>query len=351
MDEQNKHLTKARRAIKRLISDPLGLKSAVDPLRDDVTRLTTAIDANAQEYKATIASVLDGLNYQLGELLERANEIDRVLQVIRPQSLRTQTALDIFGGRIERAISARYLSPEDQERFLALLRQFQPRKVIRFAKIRIGRKHDGGYVMIDDFEGVSAAFSCGIGSDVSWDLALAERGIAVHQFDHTVEGEPTKSHLFTFKRTKVSAHDGRNTISLNTILGTPENAVKKILKLDIEGDEWAALAAASPQMLQKCSQIICEFHGFWHIYDKEWLKSAELAVSNLKQFFDVVHVHGNNAASFVNLANVIFPEIIEVTFANRALYEMIDSDECFPTDLDSPNEEGVADLHLGSFKF
>ncbi|MBR1579098.1 MAG: hypothetical protein IJ668_01145 [Selenomonadaceae bacterium] len=38
--------------------------------------------------------------------------------------------------------------------------------------IRLGRAHDGGYVMLDDFSGVKNAYSAGISNDVSWDVSL-----------------------------------------------------------------------------------------------------------------------------------------------------------------------------------
>ena len=39
---------------------------------------------------------------------------------------------------------------------------------------------DGGYVMLDDFAGVTAALSFGIDVNCSWDMQIAERGINVY---------------------------------------------------------------------------------------------------------------------------------------------------------------------------
>src|SRR5262249_15949851 len=63
---------------------------------------------------------------------------------------------------------------------LALL---EPCSVEGIKKIRMGAEHDCGFVMLNDFAGISKALSLGIGWDVSWDLAVAERGIPVFQFD------------------------------------------------------------------------------------------------------------------------------------------------------------------------
>jgi hypothetical protein len=67
--------------------------------------------------------------------------------------------------------------------------------------VRMGKKFDGGYVMLDSFnrQNVDAAYSFGIDNDVSWDLDMARRGIDVFMFDHTISKLPrdhTKFHFF-----------------------------------------------------------------------------------------------------------------------------------------------------------
>ena len=53
--------------------------------------------------------------------------------------------------------------------------------------LRIGRKNDGGYVLLDNFSdgSVKSAYSFGISNDVSWDEDIANLGIDVFMFDHT----------------------------------------------------------------------------------------------------------------------------------------------------------------------
>lgn len=43
----------------------------------------------------------------------------------------------------------------------------EPYELVGFEKIRVGRNNDGGYVMVDDFDGIEAAYSIGINDDVS----------------------------------------------------------------------------------------------------------------------------------------------------------------------------------------
>ena len=75
------------------------------------------------------------------------------------------------------------------------------------------------------------------------------------------------------------------------------------------------------------------------------------AVINLKADFEVVHVDGNNADMFCNIANVMFPSALEVTLANRRFYQFTANDEIFPTPLDQPNLASRPDMWLGAFRF
>jgi hypothetical protein len=239
-----------------------------------------------------------------------------------------------------------------QARVLAVLRCLEPKRVVGFHKTRLGRDRDGGYVHIDDFERVGGALSCGISDDVSWDIDIARRNVCVYQFDHTIAQSPAVHPLFRFHRTRVAAADGPGAWSLDTIatrcLGDCERA---IVKMDIEGDEWGVLRAASAETLSRFSQIVCELHGFNFSDKVAWTDQAQAVLLRLKEQFEVVHVHGNNARPFVNVANVTLPMLLEVTFANRAHYQFTESNETFPTPLDRPNLPQGPDMRLGCFRF
>ena len=74
-------------------------------------------------------------------------------------------------------------------------------------------------------------------------------------------------------------------------------------------------------------------------------------LAKLVENFAVVHVHGNNFSPIFNIANVIVPDVLEVTFANRARYTCTDTDEIFPTPLDRPCAPKGAEIHLGCFRY
>ena len=74
-----------------------------------------------------------------------------------------------------------------------------------FKKIRLGNQHDGGYIYIDDLADVSLVISCGVSNDVTFDLACAELGKPVMQFDHTVKGPPAQHPKFIFRKQAIDA--------------------------------------------------------------------------------------------------------------------------------------------------
>ena len=74
-----------------------------------------------------------------------------------------------------------------------------------FSKKRIGRDFDGGYVMLDDFAGVEATYSFGIAQETSWDCGIADLGIDVFQYDHTIEALPEENPRFHWLRSGIGA--------------------------------------------------------------------------------------------------------------------------------------------------
>jgi hypothetical protein len=96
---------------------------------------------------------------------------------------------------------------------------------------------------------------------------------------------------------------------------------------------------------------VCEFHGLHGVADATSHEQFLAVLTKLRSLFEVVHVHGNNHQPFINIANVILPKTLEVTFANRNYFQFTETDEIFPTELDRPNRSDFPDLRLGCFKF
>ena len=255
----------------------------------------------------------------------------------------------------DQSIPFELLSPfEQQEEILQLLRLLEPHKASGFRKVRIGNPAgDCGYVLLDDLKNLTRAFSFGVANDDSWDLAIAQRGIPVEQFDPGFEQAPSKHPLLHFHRKAVTAQSTEETVSLQDLVNQYSSGKRPdlLLNCDIETHEWNLFDAAPSEALGKFAQIICEFHGMSNLSNPAFFPMAKRVFTKLHEHFAVVHVHGNNFAHIANCHNIPVPHVIELTFASRKRYKFEKSRERYPTPLDVPNNPGVPDIQLGLFVF
>jgi hypothetical protein len=217
-----------------------------------------------------------------------------------------------------------------------LLAYFAVRKVVGFDKIRLGDAHDGGYIMLDDLSSVSQAYSLGIGGNVSWDLAMAQRGIAILQYDFSIKAPPANHALFKFHSTKI---ENIRDIGIQT-------ESNLILKIDIEGSEWKFFCSASSDDLKSFNQILVEFHGFERYYEPEWQAYALGALAKLNQTHQIIHIHANNFTPPYQIGEMQVPWMIELTYVLKSKYQFTDTDESFPGPLDQPTIPGTTDIPL-----
>jgi hypothetical protein len=226
--------------------------------------------------------------------------------------------------------------------FVSLMKPMRP---MGLRKIRVGRPCDGGYVMVDDFQGILSALSVGVGDDVSWDLDIAARGIEVLQFDPTVDGPPAFNSLFHFERIGLGATSRAGFATLHELLSKVEGTT--IAKIDIEGDEWDVLASVGDDDLQRIRQLVVEFHSLERFVDKSWRAVAIRALTNVARHFQSVHIHGNNCLPFAVVGGMPIPRALEVTFLRRADHAFEADMAEYPTELDFPNNVECADFYLG----
>jgi len=241
---------------------------------------------------------------------------------------------------------------EVQERVLAIGRLLKPTEARDAEMARFGNSNDGGYVQLDALNGVTSVLSLGISDDVSWDLDIAQRGMTVWQYDHSVEGPPIAHEKFRFHKLKVAPHSGSGCVSLGEIIAVatgPNGHV--LLKMDIEGSEWEVLDNTPAGVLARCSQIVCELHHFHHLHIDRHYERVKRVLEKLSGIFGVVHVHSNNFSPIIVLGNVPFFQTLEVTFANRTVFDLRQTQKIFPTALDAPNNPTLADHFLGRFDF
>jgi hypothetical protein len=216
--------------------------------------------------------------------------------------------------------------------------------------VRVGGDADGAYVMADDFH-AAAAISVGVGHDVSWDMAMASHGVPVHMFDPTVQGPPSPVPSGTFHpigigtsaQAERSGLDLRPLDALAAMVDTPEHA-DLILKIDVEGAEWEALAAAAS--LDRYRQIVLELHDLEQLADSASGIRIVSVLERLNETHVSVHAHANNDAPLAHFDAYWLPSVLEVSYVRRDLATTIIPATSMREDLDRPSNPRFADLSL-----
>ncbi len=234
------------------------------------------------------------------------------------------------------------------------LRLLRPQSVKGHRKARFGSKNDGGYVHLDDFEGVDTVLSLGIEHNIDWDRDIADRGLPIYQFDYSVDAPAPDDKRMNFFKIMIGPEAAIGVESLESLVqrfDKRRNRPNIFLKMDIECAEWSVIDSTNLESISRFSQITCELHYLQGLSDLSWRQTCFRALRKLLKFYAPIHIHANNYADFTRIANIFVPEVLEVTFASRAIYEFEDSAEIFPTELDAPCDPTKPDMFLGAFSY
>ena len=215
--------------------------------------------------------------------------------------------------------------------------------------LRVGGDGDGGYVMADLFN-ASRAISIGVGPDVSWDADIARRGIAVAMFDPTVEAPPTAVPGSTFHRIGLGTPEQAHATGLDLApferIAELADAVgeEALLKIDIEGAEWEALAAVAD--VSRFPQIALELHDLNRLRDEELGRNVLAVLEMLHRTHLPIHLHGNNEEPAVRFDRLWLPDALEVSYLRRDLAAGARPARQIDTSLDAPSNRRFADIDL-----
>ena len=152
----------------------------------------------------------------------------------------------------------------DPDEQLCIYHLLVPKKVVGKERILLGSKRDGCYVLLDDFKDIKIAYSFGIATMIQFDQALAERGIDVYMYDHTIKGLPFQNPKFHWKKIGIKGNNDNNPElkTLEELL--KENGHEKennmIFKIDTEGAEWNAINDLKDEILTQFKYIAIEYH-------------------------------------------------------------------------------------------
>jgi len=243
------------------------------------------------------------------------------------------------------------------KRTAEVIRLLTPMDIQNGTYVRVGRSYDGGYVMLDDFHGIDAAYSFGIAGDVSWDESIAGRGIDVFMYDHSIQCLPKSNPRFHFFKVGISGSSNNNAIGLKTLeqliaTNGHSQCSNLILKIDVEGYEWGVFTQCSQNVLAQFSQIVVEFHDLVTAFDGDRHREVVAALTRLNKTHQSVHVHANGHEIPIWISGLVLPPLLEVTYVRRNDYEkqLIANTRQFPTELDQCSAPGWPDIDLSYFK-
>jgi len=238
-----------------------------------------------------------------------------------------------------------------QHKVLDLLALMRPLSMRRHGKVRLGNAYDGGYVVPDAALQADAIVSIGVGPDVSFDLALAERGAKVIQFDHTVDKLPVEHPSFHFFKKGWGPRTEGEFLCLNDICAQLEGKPQHpLFKFDIEGAEYEIFETIKPEDLLPFEVICCELHGFSKLSDESFFARIKHLLECLNRYHAPVHLHANNYAGMVLVEGVPIPEVLELSYLRRDLDSFSGySREPIPGPLDKPNHPFTADICMTPF--
>lgn len=185
--------------------------------------------------------------------------------------------------------------------------------------IRVGGDGDGGYLLPDDLEGITACFSPGVSDQSSFEEDMLSRGIRCFQVDASVDRSPVQDHpLVKFERKFLGPVTEGKFITLSDWVHENDPGGDLLLQMDIEGAEWLTLAATSDEVLSRFRIICVELHRLEHLFDQFAFDVMEGVFRKLGELFYVVHIHANNWCEAMGISETYrMPGVMEYTFIRK----------------------------------
>lgn len=209
--------------------------------------------------------------------------------------------------------------------------------------IRVGPAGDGGYLLPDDLEFVSAVYSPGVAETSDFELYFAKKGVPCYLLDFSVETPPLSHPLFSFSKRFLGSSYLDHFVSLSNWLSeTPENGQDAVLQMDIEGGEWGVLSETPSEVLHRFRILVIEFHELdRRLGNVRSFLETSTTFQRLLESFYIVHIHANNCCKSRRVRLNPVPPVVEITFLRKDRIVSPQSITGLPHVLDMPNVPGA----------
>ena len=240
------------------------------------------------------------------------NRIDILHKKIKLLKIFTNNDESEYKGMLECLIAG---NPDNEYCIYHLI---SPKKVIGKNRVLFKKRAYGCYVLLDDFENIKIAYSFGIERNIQFDKSLADKGIDVYMYDHTIDSLPYQNNKFHWKKVGLCGNNRNRTDmkSLEDLLKENGHINEKnmILKIDIENWEWESLNTLNEEILKKFKYIAIEYH-----FDDESKVNNKIIYYNVLKKISKTHQSfyvrcGNNRALKINFGPNRICYILEVSY-------------------------------------
>ena len=243
---------------------------------------------------------------------------------------------------------------KDPDNEYCIYHLISPKHVIGKKRILIGEKKDGCYVLLDDFVNIKYAYSFGISKMIQFDKGLADRGIDVYMYDHTINSLPYNNSRFHWKKIGIAGKNTKNEKlkDLEELILENGHSLEKnmILKIDVEHWEWNALETVSDNTLNQFKYIVIEFHFTRVEYEAQLYYNVLNKIHKNHQAF-YLRCHGRNR--IVVFGNNRICKALEVSYINKNGYQFSKDESVYPIfefDFLSPQINGKEEFNLNILK-
>lgn len=213
------------------------------------------------------------------------------------------------------------LEAQQSQKFIALIENIvsvlSPRGTNLTLK-RVGGEGDGSYVLPEEFCSPKYyLISGGIDNNNSFEFELADSGVKGIQVDNSINIPPKNHPNLEFVRKTIGDVQKHDWVALSELINQTPQGKNLLLKLDIEGAEIAALNQLDQSELDKFDCLLFELHNLSNIDDKVFAEKLMNFLHKIQIDFASVFVQANNACLAYNLAGMLIPDNIEVTFIRK----------------------------------
>jgi len=227
----------------------------------------------------------------------------------------------------------------NEEKILLYLKNFKIYQT-NHQLIRLGESGDGGYLVPDDLDGITACFTGGVGPMIKFEHDLANRGVKCFMADYSVDSLPPPLHPnFLFIKKFLGTQTDNIYINCNQWLSeNMKNKEDYIFKIDIEGDEYKILLNITEEHLQRMRVIVFEIHDFSNILFPLGFEIIKLIFDKLLKYHSIVHICPNNVSPAIQFSKKLrLYDQMEITLLRNDRISHREYAKNFPHRLDSKN--------------